>query len=338
MTDPTPVTAPELRAALAQLLAAATTTSLEDTARAQGLALELLGRPLAPTATPEAARAFGEALAPALEAFRPAVELLGAMLGRLEASGAVGAGSQDLDALPRPGWPSYRQVFRWAYAAVLELARLELDATNATAEDSAAWPAGQSWDELGASSRATFMDLARDRLGISRAAFLAVVRSGLVETEDLWDGQTEIPAPRVGMLVQLEGQDEPQVVAEVDATTGRVTFQDGSYLEDWPDLVEDVGTPWPPFASALDLAELEVRRQAHGQLEGEEAEDLARAVDRLEAEALADWMKGDAPPPGPRGTITWMDRDGRPTATAEITEIRVRVVDELEDDDSTGRE
>jgi len=257
-TDRSPVTTAQLRAGLAAMLRAHGNCGSRLEQEAADLAAELLA---APDQDPAA---------------RLAVQLgdvLDAHLGRLQATGAVPQ-AVALETAPVDGWPSYVQVYRWAYAALVELARLEIEAANVSRAMPADWPAGQAWEGLGSTSRSTFLELARERVGVSSAAFLRVVRSGLVDVEDLWEGTAELPDPRPGLVVHLEGEDRPRVVSRVVGS--RVELEDGTFL-DWPDLVEDAGHPWPPFARPQDLAELEGRRSTAA----EDAEDLAGAVARL---------------------------------------------------------
>ena len=75
--------------------------------------------------------------------------------------------------------------FRWAYALLVELAKVELEAANSEAK-AGEWPAGQEWHELGGSSKACFLAHARKRVGIPDDEFLADIRSGLYEVDDLF--------------------------------------------------------------------------------------------------------------------------------------------------------
>ena len=72
--------------------------------------------------------------------------------------------------------PNEHRNFRWAYALLVELAKVELEAANA--ECGKAWPAGQEWEDLGATSKSEFLFRARDRVGIPHDEFLEGVRSG----------------------------------------------------------------------------------------------------------------------------------------------------------------
>ena len=85
--------------------------------------------------------------------------------------------------------------YRWAYAAVVALAMDELEAANSEALPGE-WPLGQDWSGLGGTSRSTFMRRARDRVGIDHDAFLAPLRSGAVDVDDLFDGEHVREAPR----------------------------------------------------------------------------------------------------------------------------------------------
>ncbi len=75
--------------------------------------------------------------------------------------------------------------FRWAYAAVCALAVKLLEEDNRTCGDN--WPAGQSWDELGGSSKSIYLHRARELAGISHADFLALVRADSEEVEDIYE-------------------------------------------------------------------------------------------------------------------------------------------------------
>jgi len=140
-----------------------------------------------------------------------------------------------------------------------------------------------------------------DRLGLG----LAWPPPGL-EDEDA-DAVIEIPPPRPGMLVYLEGEDDPHRVRSVepsrkDPDAWRATFLDGSFLDPWPDQVEDVGQPWPPFATAAELAELEDRRATAA----EDAAELGDALERL------------GPP-----VLTLTDAEGRQVDPAELQPMDV---------------
>lgn len=75
--------------------------------------------------------------------------------------------------------------FRWAYAAVCALAVKLLEEDNRTCRDN--WPAGQSWDDLGASSRSVYLHRARELAGIPHADFLEVVRADSDAVEDIYN-------------------------------------------------------------------------------------------------------------------------------------------------------
>lgn len=75
--------------------------------------------------------------------------------------------------------------FRWAYALLLELAKIELEIANAEAKPGH-WPAQQEWDDLGDSSRSTFLHLARDRVGIPHDKFLENIRNGKYDVDDIF--------------------------------------------------------------------------------------------------------------------------------------------------------
>ena len=77
------------------------------------------------------------------------------------------------------------RLFRWLYAAVVNVAKDELRQANEGCGTN--WPMGQTWEQLGGSSRGTFMHAARERLGIPHDEFLAIVRSGAVDVEEIFD-------------------------------------------------------------------------------------------------------------------------------------------------------
>lgn len=76
--------------------------------------------------------------------------------------------------------------FRWAYALLVELAKVCLDKANTEAEPGA-WPAGQEWDDLSGTSKSVFLHQARDMAGIPHEEFLAGIRAGEYEVDDLFD-------------------------------------------------------------------------------------------------------------------------------------------------------
>lgn len=80
-----------------------------------------------------------------------------------------------------------KRFFRWAYALLVELAVVELERMNSerTAENN--WPAGQEWDDINGSSRSIFLRMAREKAGIDNDEFLAVVRSGRFDVDDLYE-------------------------------------------------------------------------------------------------------------------------------------------------------
>lgn len=79
-----------------------------------------------------------------------------------------------------------RLYFRWAYALNIELAKCILAERNAVAEPGC-WPAGQSWSDLGASSREIFLRLARERAGVNAEAMRIVVNAGEIELDDIFE-------------------------------------------------------------------------------------------------------------------------------------------------------
>jgi len=77
--------------------------------------------------------------------------------------------------------------FRWAYQLLLALAKRRLKDANDEREHPNDWPAGQEWDELSGSSQKTFLRGAREEAGIPHEEFLALIRSGEYDVEDLYD-------------------------------------------------------------------------------------------------------------------------------------------------------
>ena len=49
------------------------------------------------------------------------------------------------------------------------------------------WPAGQSWDDLGGSSKSVYLHRARELAGIPHADFLAIVRADSDAIEDIYE-------------------------------------------------------------------------------------------------------------------------------------------------------
>lgn len=90
------------------------------------------------------------------------------------------------DLLKNPPVENERRYFRWAYAAIVALAKRHLRDMNDTRQHEKDWPAGQQWEDLGGSSKAIFMRKARDEAGIPDGEFLAVVRGGEVDVDDLF--------------------------------------------------------------------------------------------------------------------------------------------------------
>lgn len=107
------------------------------------------------------------------------------------------------------------QFFRWAYAAIVALAIRRLkqanDENKAAGEENC-WPAGQEWRDLAGSSRASFLRLAREEAGIPNDEFLAVVRSGDIDVDDLYEGEGPWNLQREAEHMRERG---------VSATTGR---------------------------------------------------------------------------------------------------------------------
>jgi hypothetical protein len=90
-----------------------------------------------------------------------------------------------------------RRNFHWAYAALVALAKMCLAEANREREGERNWPAGQTWDELNGSSRSIFMQQAREKAGIPRDEFLALVQHDYTNDDvldRLWDnGPVELP-------------------------------------------------------------------------------------------------------------------------------------------------
>jgi hypothetical protein len=77
--------------------------------------------------------------------------------------------------------------FRWAYRAVAEVAKDELARMNAERTEPNDWPAGQTWEQINGTSRSICMRRARARLGIPDDEFLAGIRDGSYNVEDLYE-------------------------------------------------------------------------------------------------------------------------------------------------------
>lgn len=70
--------------------------------------------------------------------------------------------------------PSYEDVFRWLYAAVVREAKREL------ADNPWGSHEGHEWGDINGTSKSVYLHRARDTLGIPHSEFLALVRSGKV--------------------------------------------------------------------------------------------------------------------------------------------------------------
>lgn len=98
--------------------------------------------------------------------------------------------------------------FRWAYAAVASLAVKLLEDDNKTCGEN--WPAGQSWQSLGGSSKAVYLRQARELAGIPHDQFLAVVRAHESLIEDIyWIGKLPIEQKAASPIAQTGG-DSPR--------------------------------------------------------------------------------------------------------------------------------
>ena len=76
--------------------------------------------------------------------------------------------------------------FRWAYSLLVTLAKEELKKAQ---NDDGEWPMRQEWSQLGASSRSIFLFRAREAAGIPDKEFLQIIRAGLVDVDDLYEGE-----------------------------------------------------------------------------------------------------------------------------------------------------
>ena len=103
------------------------------------------------------------------------------MTKKLESQDAQTVGSKDL----LDGSTVEETNFRWAYAAIVELAKIELEIENSVAAPGE-WPAGQDWDGLGGSSKSIFLHRARERVGIPHDKFLAGIRNGKYDVDDIY--------------------------------------------------------------------------------------------------------------------------------------------------------
>lgn len=77
--------------------------------------------------------------------------------------------------------------FRWAYQFLLALAKRHLAQMNAEREDPKNWPAGQEWYECNSSSHSIFLRAARAEADVPDDEFLEVVRSGVIDVDDLYE-------------------------------------------------------------------------------------------------------------------------------------------------------
>lgn len=77
--------------------------------------------------------------------------------------------------------------FRWAYAGVVYLAQIFLQEANDQRQQENEWPAGQTWSEINSTSRSIFLKQARKALGIDNDEFLAAVRSGDYDVDDIYN-------------------------------------------------------------------------------------------------------------------------------------------------------
>lgn len=145
---------------------------------------------------------------------------------------------------------------RIAFLALLELARLEHAAAGVDPNDAAG---ALPWEGLEPHQWDSYAHQALDRLGGTRQDSMDFLRGWTLEA---WTETPPIPDPRQGQVVYMEGHEDgpPLVVEGVDHAAERVIFSDGTFLDEWPSLVDSVGEPWPPFVAALELVELESAR------------------------------------------------------------------------------
>ena len=81
------------------------------------------------------------------------------------------------------------EIYTWFYKFLLIRAMDMLDQSNLE-RDAGSWPAGQMWHELGSSSKGTFLDRARETLGMSRgerAVQLNWIREKGMDMDDIWE-------------------------------------------------------------------------------------------------------------------------------------------------------
>lgn len=77
--------------------------------------------------------------------------------------------------------------FRWAYSLLIELAKAKLAERNSNLVDKEEWPAGQTWNQLGNTSKSIFLMEAREAAGISHEEFLEGIRDGSYDVDDIWE-------------------------------------------------------------------------------------------------------------------------------------------------------
>lgn len=82
--------------------------------------------------------------------------------------------------------------FRWSYQLLTAFAQYLLADANRLAQDDA-WPAGQAWGDFVGTSRAVFLRLARKQAGIDHDAYLAGIRDGQYDIDDIYDGVKGTP-------------------------------------------------------------------------------------------------------------------------------------------------
>lgn len=77
--------------------------------------------------------------------------------------------------------------FRWAYAAVVALAKRNLQQMNDERERPNDWPGGQEWSDLAGTSKSICLRRAREEAGIPHDEFLDGIRSCEYDIDDLYE-------------------------------------------------------------------------------------------------------------------------------------------------------
>lgn len=92
--------------------------------------------------------------------------------------------------------------FRWAYQLLLALAKRKLAEANTNLADPNEWPAGQQWHEMNGTSHSIFLRQAREEAGLPHEAFLALIRAGEYDVDDLYEQAATTPPPPVEKCVK----------------------------------------------------------------------------------------------------------------------------------------